>query len=343
MRRVLPCIMFVALAATHALSSQAASLPEKSGPSYHAERMALIQEMKAFEAQNGFAPTNNFLEYDPDVQNYPQCYSAPKSYLPYSYMDPAIAGSAGAGTEQECDAFSMGRDWYFYASEAVAGIGGTPITPAMVESPLDRFMYLVFHEDCHEQILGLARGINEAACDIIAMEMMIKFAEEKFGIGSRENNLAKNYLTCYQEKSRIVNEASERLFLLYEDYARKKVTKKDLLLKRAAIFREIDEKFTEVRRNDPTEYYRQIIFNNASLGFLLTYTRNQTLIEKVFDRLGHNLPQIVSFLRQVTKLQPGDEAIVEQYKLQDNFGVKFIRAEEAEMIKIINALAEKKP
>ncbi|MBI2637387.1 MAG: hypothetical protein HYW88_00665, partial [Candidatus Sungbacteria bacterium] len=119
------------------------------------ERTKLISQMRDFERKIGYKKTKNFYAYS-DEAGYPVCYYARFDYLPHSYMDFGLYGDYRAGeaigvkSEKNCTG-SSDKDMFFYRAEAIAGIGGTPLTPPMLEAQLGRFMSVVFHEDFHDQ------------------------------------------------------------------------------------------------------------------------------------------------------------------------------------------------
>src|SRR5690606_27146866 len=84
-----------------------------------------------------------------------------------------------------------GGDFFFGWVEAV-GEAGTPVTPAMITSQLDRFLYLVIHEDCHDQF-DLPYGVEEALCNLITYRAMSEFAQEAFGAEGFEDRAIRRY------------------------------------------------------------------------------------------------------------------------------------------------------
>lgn len=120
-----------------------------SAPGVTDEWAALLDEIRTFERRIGFRETDNFFDLSHEQEAFPFCGYASRFYLPYSYEDPAIRWLESV-TEQECRELGHYADAYFGAVE-VLGESGTPVTPAMITGKLDRFLYLVMHEDCHDQ------------------------------------------------------------------------------------------------------------------------------------------------------------------------------------------------
>ena len=135
-----------------------------SAPGVADEWAALLHEIRAYERRIGFADTDNFVDHSPEHDAFPVCGYASRLTLPYSYEDPAIKWVDSA-TEVQCLSHGPDADVYFATVEAWGEVG-TPVTPAMVTSKLDRFLYLVIHENCHDQF-ELPYGIEEALCDLI--------------------------------------------------------------------------------------------------------------------------------------------------------------------------------
>jgi hypothetical protein len=69
--------------------------------------------------------------------------------------------------------------------EAVGEVG-VPVTTALLEGKLDRFLYLVIHEDCHDQF-EFPYGFEEALCNLIAYQGMKAFSTRQYGPWSRTN------------------------------------------------------------------------------------------------------------------------------------------------------------
>ena len=298
-----------------------------SAPGVPAEWAALVQEIRAFEHRIGFDATHNFAQLSEKPGGFPFCAHASRFTLPYSYEDPAIEWRESA-TEEECRALAGDADTYFTTVEVVGEIG-TPVTAEMISSRLDRFLYLVIHEDCHDQF-ELPYGIEEALCNLIAYRAMTAFTEEKFGSYARENRAIRRYANEESRRTRATVAYYEQLTGLYATYERKEITGDALLKRRATIFAQA-EKALDWRRG---------ALNNVGIASDMTYSRHYPFLEGVFDALGRDLARTLAFFKRVDRVKPTPAAVMKRYGVASEKSVEFIRAYEAAVIETIkDALA----
>jgi hypothetical protein len=294
-------------------------------PGVSAEWKELLGDLQAFERRIGFRETKNFASVTGERETYPFCGQASRFYLPYSYEDPAIRWT-DAVTEQACLQAESESDVYFGTVEAMAEIG-TPVTPSMISSKLDRFVYLVIHEDCHEQF-QLPYGIEEALCNVITYRAMAIFASEKFRWYSRENRSIRNYSAVQTKLTRTTITHYERVEALYARYHRKEITPDALLGEREAMFAKAEQAL-DLSKGE---------MNNIILATSMTYSRHYPYLESVFDALGGDLPRTVEFFRQVDQRKPSPAEIMKRNRIKDQKSVEFVRGYESAVIETIGAL-----
>jgi hypothetical protein len=289
---------------------------------------ALLEEIRAFERRIGFTKTDNFLDLSREEEAIPVCGRASRLYLPYSYQDPAIRWSESV-TERECHEGAEGLD-VFYSTVEAWGEVATPVTPTMLEGKLDRFVYLVMHEDCHDQF-ELPYGVEEALCDLLAHKAMPAFSLERYGANSREHKAVGQYAARQAMLARGTKDFYEQVARLYGRYGRKEMSSDDLLRERAAMFRKVEKELA----------WRRGALNNVGLANDMTYSRHYPFLEKVYDALGGDLRRAVEFFRQVDKIKPSRAAVMKRNRIADEKSVELIRAYEAEVISAIErALAD---
>ena len=126
------------------------------------------------------------------------------------------------------------------------GESETPVTPSMLTAPLDRFIYIVLHEDCHEQF-ELPYGIEEALCNVIAYNAMAAFGEEKFRAMPTEFAAIQRYASDASKQSHLTVALYEQLAALYARHYRSEVPLKTLLRERDRI-RQVAEPLLDVTR-----------------------------------------------------------------------------------------------
>ena len=301
-----------------------------SAPGVAAEWAALLDEIRAFERRIGFQETGNFLDLSREQEPIPFCGYASRLQLPYSYEDPAIQWT-DAVTEQECREISHDADAFFGAVE-VWGEVGTPVTPAMITGKLDRFLYLVIHEDCHDQF-DLPYGIEEALCNLITFKAIAAFSEEQFGVYARENRAIRRYADEQSKRTRATLTYYEQLAMLYARYERTEISSDVLLRQRAAIFNKAERALAWTRGE----------LNNVGIANDMTYSRHYPFLESVFEALGRDLARTVAFFRHVDTIKPSSAAVMKQHRIATEHSVEFIRAYEAATVETIRkALAEQK-
>ena len=299
-------------------------------PGRYEKWAGLIEEMRAYESRIGFSETPNFLQIAEDQESYTYCGWAPRLQLPYSYEDPAIRWTHGISRE-ECLALGRGEDVYFDEAEALGEIG-TPLTRSMLDAPLERFLYLVFHEDCHDQF-DFPAGIEEALCNVIAYQAMVGFAKEKFSPGSAELRLVAGYVGAQSERSLITRAYYRRLTVLYARYGRKELTAQALLRERDAVLRLAERVLAREAGS----------LNNVSIASDMTYDRYYPLFLSIHGLLGSDLQRTVVFFRMIDERKPVAAEVMKRHRLRDEKSVAFIRAYEAAVIEAVRRELELRP
>lgn len=299
-----------------------------AAPRSRDEWTALVAEVRVFERRIGFKETRNFLTFAQEKDGFPFCGYVSRLYLPYSYEDPAIRWTESA-SEEECRAFGEELDVSYGETEAV-GEQETPVTASMLAAPLDRLLYLVIHEDCHDQF-ELPYGIEEPVCNVIAYGAMARFSEEKFAAKSPEREAVQRYVGDAAKHSLVTIAHYERLAELYAGHARTAISLPVLLRERERIFRHAERDLA----------WPEGTMNNVWLANTMTYSRHYPAIERVFEALGRDVGRTVAFFRTVDAMKPTAAAVVKKYRLKNDSDVEFVRAYEAAVIATIEqALAQ---
>jgi len=285
-------------------------------PGVPAEWAAFVDDVRAYERRIGFTPTGNFLDLSEDHEGYPFCGYSAALALPYSYEDPAIRWHTTL-SEQDCRSMAAGGDMFFDTVEAVGEIG-TPVTPSMVGSKLDRFLYLVIHEDCHDQF-DLPYGIEEPLCNLITYKAMAAFSEEKFGARAREDRAIRRYADLESRRTRAAIDYYGQVAALYARYDGKQLSADAALKARAAIFANAERALGR----------RRAEMNNVRLANEMTYSRHYPFLEGVYDALGRDLARTVAFFKTVDRMKPTRAAVMKQHRLANEKSVEFLRLYEA--------------
>ena len=311
----------VALLALLALSA-ACALQDLLGPRVPEEWAVLLEDIRGFERRIGFRPTDNFRSVSEERKHYLFCGYASPLVLPYSYEDPAIHWH-DVETKDECARLGAGGDIYFGRVEAIGEIG-TPVTLSMVSSRLDRFIYVVIHEDCHDQF-DLPYGIEEALCNVLAYKGMADFTDGRFGSRAREDRAARRYVEAESRRTRATKDYYDQLALLYARRERDEVSADGLLRERAWILAKAGWSMT----------WKYGPLNNVILASHMTYSRHYGFLESVLDAHHGDLARTISFFRHVDRVKPSPETVMRQQRITSKEGVEFIRAYEAAIVDTI--------
>jgi len=290
------------------------------GPRLYEKGAVLINGIRIFEQRIGFRKTNNFLNLEKETESYPFCGTTSRRHLPYSYEDPAILW-IDAPTEEECRALAdADADVYFGQTEAL-GESGTPVTVAMLSGSLVRFIYLVFHEDCHDQF-DLPFGIEEALCNVIAYHAMEAYAGEQDRFNVIERIGLRRYAAREPERTRQARAFYEQLERLY---AREDLSPDAILEARGRIFARAESALAWERGS----------LNNVGIANDMTYSRHFPFLEGVFLAFDRDLARTVAFFRQVDENKPSRASVMKNHGLKSDGSVEFIRAYEAAVLALM--------
>jgi predicted small lipoprotein YifL len=288
----------------------------------------LLEEVRAFEQRIGFQKTATFVSFSEEQGRVPFCGHVSPLYLPYSYEDPEIHWY-NVKTERECRAQDKGTDVYFGTVE-VLGESGAAVSPDVLAARLQRFLYLVFHEDCHEQF-DLPYGFEEALCNLIAYQAMAQFSVEKFGPKAREHLAIARYTSVEAKRTHTVKALYEQLAGYYARYERKDLSAEALMKERALVFGTAERALG----------WRRGTVNNVGMANEMTYSRHYPLCERVYEALGRDLARTVAFFRRVDKVKPSPEVVMKRHRITSKESVGFIRAYEAEVVRTVEAALAK--
>jgi len=300
-----------------------------SAPGVPEEWAPLLAEIRTFERRIGFRETDNFLNLNDEQASFPFCGYVSRFHLPYSYEDPAIHWIESV-TEEECREAGRGADHFFGAVEAWGEVG-TPVTPSMIDGKIDRFIYLVIHEDCHDQF-NLPYGIEEALCNLITYRGMAQFGGEKYGRFTGTSRAISRYADTQSRISRATISYYDQLASLYARHERAEITSDALMRERDAIFRKAERALD----------WTQGELNNVGIANDMTYSRHYPLMESVFEALGRDLARTVAFFMHVDKIKPSKAEVMKRHRIAREQSAEFIRAYEAAIVETIRkALPER--
>ena len=318
-RTVLALLLTAAGACTF-LQDMTTRLP---GPRLYEKGAEVIDGIRGFERRIGFRETDNFQDVDHETESYPFCGFSPAFYLPYSYQDPAIRWIEVKTVEECREEAGEGTDVYFDQTEAL-GESGTPVTPSMLSGTLVRFVYLVLHEDCHDQF-DLPFGIEEPLCNVITYHAMDAYAVEKDRFSALERVALRRYAVREPERTRQAKGYYEQLESAYGRYSRREISRQAAVEERAKIFAAAER----------TLAWPKGALNNVGIANDMTYSRHYPYLESVYIALDRDLGRTVAFFRQVDRAKPSRAVVIKRLKVKDDKNLEFIRAYEAAVLETI--------
>jgi hypothetical protein len=246
----------------------------------------VVAQAKAFTLRIGFEPTENFTRTEAGQDGFSFCGRSPRTLLPYSYEDPAIEWLDSL-TPEQCRSAAPAMDVYHGRSEALGEIA-TPVTRSMLASGVARMVYLVVHEDCHDQF-SLPYGIEEPLCELISYRSMLAISAQPGPWPAAERRAIRTYALDNSALLPIHIRYYERLAGLYARHARGELSEAALLRERAPVFAQ-----AETATGFPPGG-----INNLVLANRMTYARHYPAIERMYERLGSDLARLVALFRQV--------------------------------------------
>lgn len=252
-------------------------------------RQNLIRELKQFEKEQlGYEDTKNFLTYSEDIGAFYNCYYIEKFTLPDSVDGLHYAD----GTESGCPNIDEKKfDVFFYPAQAVAGIGGTPLTRSLARAKPIRLIEVVFHEDFHEQIQErIPSSFDEAAATFVGFMAAEQFAKIKFGSDSPEYADLVERENQFYSFALIAVAYHSLLKHVYTAYATGAMS---------------ERRVQEIQ----TIIFPQLVYveNNAHLAFEITYMKWYPLMYEIYLIQGGDLKRFVATMKKVAEKKPANE------------------------------------
>jgi hypothetical protein len=299
--------------------------PEPTATRSADEARALIADIRAHTRMIGFAETRNFLQIAGRGEAFEFCGFVSSFHLPYSYEDPEIRWLDSV-TEEECRATGEHVDVHFGQTEALGEVE-SPVTALMLAAPMERFVYLVIHEDCHDQF-ALPYGIEEPLCNLLAYHAMGAFSLGHFGAGSAEHAAMQRYVRDEIARTAQAITFYGQLEALYARHAAGELDSQGLLRAREPIFRHAEAALAR----------EQGTLNNVGIANDMTYSRHYPLMNEVFELLGSDLARMVAFFKRVDAAKPERHAVGRARGIADEGSAGFIRAYEEAVVDVVRLL-----
>lgn len=294
-------------------------------PRSEAQWKTLLSELRAFERELGFGAMPNFERFAPEKPGFPFCGTTSRTRLPYSYQDGAITWSEVAD-ESACREAGAEADVLFTESEAV-GERASPVTPSMLSAPMPRLVYLVIHEDCHDQF-ELPFGVEEPLCNLITFRAMRVLAARGGPVFGEHRAAIERYAADGEQRARETVGLYGTLVSLYDQHAKGKLSLEAVLAAREPVFREAEKRLE----------WPENTANNVWMANSMTYARHYAPVERMLETLGGDLPKLVEFFRRVDREKPQADAFARRRKLKDQEGAAFLEAYERAVLATADTL-----
>lgn len=284
MLRTIAAGVLLAVAAGGCVQREVRDVPVQAEPA--TPWQTVIAQAKAFTLRIGFVPTANFMQVSQDLTDFPFCGRASRLVLPYSYEDPAIEWLE-AVSEAQCRSAAPAMDVYHGMSEAVGEVA-SPVTAAMIARGVPRMIYLVVHEDCHDQFT-LPYGIEEPLCETLSYHAMKAIAAQPGPWNAAERRAILDYAIVNSGQIALNLRYYQQVAVLHARHARGELDEDALLRDSAVVFAR-----AEASGGTPAGS-----INNVVLANRMTYARHHAFMERTFERLGSDLGRMVAFFQQV--------------------------------------------
>lgn len=172
----------------------------------------------------------------------------------------------------------------------------------------------IIHELTHGTVfLKGASSFNEGFATFVGNQGGFGFMRERYGAASPEARYAEGMVRDERKFTAFLQDLGGRLRELYGT-ARSHDEK---IAAREQVFAEAQAQFALIPfETDHYAWFGKSKLNNAFLMTLLTYQSNADRFDRVYERLGRDLPAMVRFFRDQVANQPDPEAFLDRW-LQD--------------------------
>ena len=267
-------------------------------------REAVIADLQDFQAGLGVARTGNFQRFDGTRPAVYRCYYTGLLELPASYSGLRLVSPDAP----DCPIDETDFDVFFYAIEAVAS-GDSPISPSLVDAPLERTLVVVPHEDFHNQPeTGRAPlEVAEGAATLVGFLTARDYARSRYGTESDTFRRLDREADRYLAKARLINQSHAELDAVYDAFAAGAVDRDDALARKAAHFAALA---STCRAAEPAVSFNTCpaALNNAGLAFDRTYTQYYPAWVELHDAVGGDTAATVAAFKTILAAGPRTEA-----------------------------------
>jgi hypothetical protein len=261
------------------LVSAAGCQAQRQARAGDAARSAVITEIKSVQQSLGFEPTKNFLEHSTKTEAVYRCYYTGKLELPESYEGLRFH----EGSRDGCAIDESKYDVFFYPIEAVAS-GKAAVTESLSQASAERLAVVVSHEDFHNQeaLKKLPETMHEAAATLVGFLTAAEYARQKSGPDSEQHQRLARDAELFLRKSSIVNAYHAKVSQLYTRVRNGAAPEKEALAEKAKFFEELGKECSAIDPSPATFNRCPPVLNNAALAFDRTYTKDYSLLHRLY-------------------------------------------------------------
>ena len=251
----------------------------------------------------GVTRTGNFQRFDGTRPAVYRCYYTGLLELPASYTELRMVSP----DEPACPIDDEQFDVFFYAIEAVAS-GNSPVSPALVEAPVERTLVVVPHEDFHNQpeVEQALLEVAEGAATLVGFLTARDYARARYGPGSETFQRLDREADRYLAKARLINESYAELARMYAAVTAGTLGRDEALARKADHFAALGD---ACRAAEAAVSFNTCpaALNNAGLAFDRTYTRFYPAWLDLHHALAGDTAATVAALKAILATSPRTE------------------------------------
>jgi hypothetical protein len=264
-----------------------------------ADRQELVREIQKYELSVGFTPTNNFKTYEDTVSAIYLCYHSDKFDLTTYFTQ---------GTKDGCSIDEHKYDVFFYPAQAIAGVN-VPLMSSLAKDSIGRFIMVVFHEDFHEQVVGIpTTALNESSTTLMGLLLAREFASEKYGA---QSDVVKNItadIELFLRGALIEEQYASSLRSVYAQVRSGEKTRDDGLSLKEILFEEMRNECSGLRSKLLSTC--SAIQNNAHFGYHLNYTTHYPLFYQLYEACGQDVKVLSTTIISLVKDRLSEEKFI---------------------------------
>lgn len=288
------------------------------------DRLAVVAAAKAYAQETiGLKRTGSYeavVVLDRPAVTY-VVSGAPKDALqPYLWHFPVLGAVPYKGffdkSDAEAEKRSLEQRGYDAHLRGVAAFSLLGWLPDPIYSSLLRYAppvlaNIILHELTHSTVyLKGESSFNEGFATFVGNQGALGFLRGRYGAESPEVHYAAGALRDERRFSGFLAEVASELRGLY----RAPLSFEEKLARRAVLFDEAKARYALLKlETDHFAGFSHTPLNNAYLMTQLTYQSNTERFERVYDRLGRDLPKFVRFFRDEVAKDPRPEQFLDRW------------------------------